>query len=546
MRRAPLRTTLAAAAVAVAVALLAGCTGATASTSSDDATPSSGGELVHAVPALADGWQQQQSNNWYKSQVWTQLVETLVYVDDEGTVYPWLADSWSESDDGLTYTFQIHPGVTFSDGSALTADVVAHNLDVLGLGDVDKGISRSPMIPLEYEKATATGDLTVEVQLSGPNEGFLASLGFFAAGMLSEATLDLPLEEQAQLENVAGTGPFVLESQTPGQKITLVRRDDYDWASSAFSHTGPAYLERIVFIAVDEDASRLGALESGQVDSIHYVQPTEEERLADAGWNVIHAPYFGTPINLVLRPQADIVDDVRVRQAIQVGIDRQELVDTVYNSSWKAATSAVQQASPGWVDLSDELAYDPDAATALLEEAGWTTVGDDGIRVKDGERLSLTAYTSPNLNTTSQLLELIAQQLAQIGIDLQIRQTDATSYSEVFSASATQLIPTANTFLDIATLKQYWGSSATNQFLLPSGAADTAEWDALLSQVAQTAPGTQERADAAAAVQEAAIEDAYTVPLIDNYQVYVTSPDVHDVTTNAVGRPYFYDTWKSS
>ncbi|MFT4233869.1 MAG: ABC transporter substrate-binding protein [Microbacterium sp.] len=533
------------AAITATALLLGGCA-STGSSQSTESTPRSGGQLVHAVPALADGWQQQQSNNWYKSQVWTQLVETLVYVDSDGTVYPWLADSWEESDDGLTYTFHIHPGVTFSDGSALTADTVAYNLDVLGLGDADKAISRSPMLPLEYEKATAVGDLDVEVTLSSPNEGFIASLGFFAAGMLSEATLDLPLEEQSELENVSGTGPFVLESETPGQKITLTRRDDYDWASPAFSHSGPAYLDSIVFVAVEEDASRLGALQSEQVDSIHYVQPTEEEQLKDAGWNVIYAKYSGTPINLVLRPEAEIVDDVRVRQAIQVGIDRQNLVDTVYNSNWNAAASVVQQASAGWVDLSDELAYDPEQAQALLDEAGWDDVGDDGIRVKDGERLSLTAYTSPNLNTTSQLLELIAQQLAEIGVDLQIRQTDATSYSEVFAATATQLIPTANTFLDAATLKQYWGTSAGNQFLLPADSADAEAWDGLLTAVAQTAPGSDERADAVQAVQEEAIEQAYTVPLIDNYQVYVTNADVHDVVTNAVGRPYFYDTWKSS
>ncbi|MDQ1130536.1 ABC transporter substrate-binding protein [Microbacterium sp. SORGH_AS_0888] len=530
----------------IATLLLAGCTAGTAPGQQGSETPHSGGQLVHAVPALADGWQQQQSNNWYKSQVWTQLVETLVYVDDTGTVHPWLADSWTSSADGLTYTLEIHPGVSFSDGTALTASTVAHNLNVLGLGEPDKGLTRAPLIPVEFQRAEATGELTVQVTLTSPNEGFIPSLGFFAAGMLSDATLDLPVEQQAKLENVVGTGPFVLESQTPGQRIVLKRRDDYGWASPAFSHSGPAYLERIVFVAVAEDASRLGALESGQADSIHYVQPTEEERLETAGWDVIRARYFGTPINFVLRPQAQIVDDVRVRRAIQSGIDRQELVDTIYNGSWHPATSAIQQASPGWVDLSGELAYDPDAAKRLLDEAGWVVSGGDGIRTRDGERLSLTAYTSPNLNTSSRLLELVSQQLAAIGIELSIRQTDATSYGDVFNAATTQLIPTANTFLDAATLKQYWGSTAADQFHLAGEATEASTLDPLLLALTRTAPGTPERAAAAEAVQRAVVSAAYTVPLVDNYQVYVASAKVHGIVTNAVGRPYFYDVWKSS
>ena len=105
---------------------------------------------MHSVAAIADGWQQQQSNNWYKSQVWAQLVDTLVYVDDAGTIYPWLAESWEVSDDGLTYTLTIRDGVTFSDGTPLTAEVVARNLNVLGLGEPDKGIARSALIPVEF------------------------------------------------------------------------------------------------------------------------------------------------------------------------------------------------------------------------------------------------------------------------------------------------------------------------------------------------------------------------------------------------------------
>jgi peptide/nickel transport system substrate-binding protein len=520
--------------------LLAGCAQAgDDAASTGEGEPKSGGELVHAVTDLADGWQQQQSNNWYKSQVWTQLVETLVYVDDEGTVYPWLADSWEESPDGLSYTITVRDGVSFSDGTPLTAETVAHNLNVLGLGDKEKGISRSPLIPGDFAGAVATGDLTVLVTLSAPNRGFIPSLGFFAAGILSDATLELPLEQQSDLANVVGTGPFVFEEQTPGKEIVVVRRDDYDWPTPAFDHTGPAYLDRIIFTVVADDGSRLGALESNQIDSLHFVQPSEELRLQDAGFNVIYGQYLGTPINFILRPGAAIVSDERVRQALQVGIDRQDIVDTIYNKNWKAATSSVQQAVPGWVDLGDQLTYDPEKAEELLDAAGWSERNGDGIRVKDGQTLTLPGYSSPYLNTSPQILELIAQQLKLIGIDFELQQTDIASYTDVQGNAQTPLVVTANTFLDATSLRQYWGTGFSNQFKLT-----TPELEPLLAGVTATADGTTERADAAAALQEATIAGAYTIPLVDNYQVLVTGPQVHDVVTNGVGRPYFYETWK--
>ena len=520
--------------------LLSGCASSAApEAATSQLQPQSGGELVHSVAAIADGWQQQQSNNWYKSQVWAQLVDTLVYVDDAGTVYPWLAESWEVSEDALTYTLTIRDGVTFSDGTPLTAEVVARNLNVLGLGEPDKGIARSALIPVEFAGAEATDDLTVDVTLSSPNGGFIPSLGFFATGIIGEATLDLPLEEQSSLENLVGSGPFVFESEKPGQQITIVRRDDYDWASSVFEHTGPAYLDKIVFAAIPEDSARLGSLESGQIDSLHYVQPSEETRLIDEGWNLVYADYLGTPINIVLRPEAEIVDDVRVRQALQVGIDREELVSTVYNENWNAATSTVQKAAPGWVDLSEELAYDPEAAEELLDAAGWSKKNAEGIRVRDGQTLTLPGYTSPNLNTSPSILELVAQQLRDIGIDLQLSTTDATTYVEIFNSAATPAITTANTFLDIATLKQYWGTTAVNQFKLTTDVLDP-----FLLDVAETTAGTPERDAAARTLQEETVREAYTIPLVDNYQVFVTSPEVHGLATNAVGRPYFYEVWK--
>ncbi|MBB2957972.1 ABC-type transport system substrate-binding protein [Pseudoclavibacter helvolus] len=318
----------------------------------------------------------------------------------------------------------------------------------------------------------------------------------------------------------------------------LTKRDDYNWASEAFDHEGPAYLDSITFNVLEEDSARQGALEAGQVDSVHFVQPSEEQRLIDDGFNVIYGEYLGTPINFVLRPNAEITNDVNVRQAIQHGVNRQEIVDTVFNSNWKPATSSVQAATPGWVDLSENLAFDQDLSSTLLDESGWTEKDAEGYRVKDGTRLTIPAYTSPFVNGSGQILELAAQQLKAVGIELEIRQTDASTYSDIFAAGGTPIFPVANSFLDATTLRQYWGQDYTNQFQLKNG-----ELEEQLLGVSETANGTDERAANLAKLQETVLEEAYTVPIVDNYQVFVTSPEVHGIETNAVGRPYFYDTW---
>lgn len=520
--------------LAITSLVVSACSGTSANAGGEGGD---GGELVHAVTALDGGWQQQASNDWYKSQVWTQLVETLVYVDDAGEVHPWLADEWEESADGLTYTISLHDGVTFSDGTPLDAEIVAKNLNVLGHGDEDKGIARSSIVPGEFTSAEAVDELTVKVTLSSPNRGFIASLGFFAAGIIGESTLDASLEEQSDLENLVATGPFVVESETPGKEIIVTKRDDYDWASPAFDHDGPAHLDKIIFSVVAEDGSRLGALESGQIDSSHRVQPNEETRLQDEGFNITYGNYSGTPINFALRPNTELLSDVKVRQAIQHGIDRDDLVKTVYNENWKPATSSVQSAVPGWVDLSDELEFDQDQSNKLLDEAGWSERDAEGYRVRDGERLTIPGYTSPNLNTTPELLELIAQHLKQIGIEVKIERTDASTYPKALANPSVPIIPIANSFLDATTLRQYWGQDFANQFFLEDG-----ELEGLLTEVTESALGSPERLAALEELQHTTIEQAYTVPLVDNYQVFVSSDRVSGIETNAVGRPYFYDT----
>ena len=536
------RRPLAALAGVALVSLLLSACGASsqADKPSSGRSPVSGGKLVELVTSLGTSWQQQDVYSWYDAQVWAQLVETLVYVDDKGKVEPWLATSWKVGDHGLRYDLTIKKGVTFSDGTPLTARVVADNLNLLGLGDDARGIGRLSGFPTGYVGAKDIGNSVVRVTLSEPDSGFLPTLGYFQAGILAPKTIDASRESQAKLENVIGTGPFVLDSYTPEKQIVLKRRTGYDWPHEGASHAGAAYLDTVTFRTVAEDSVRLGALTSGQADVIHYVQPSEEAGLESKGFKVVVAQYLSGADGLELRPSAAIVDDVDVRRAIQHGIDRKELIDTVFSRNWSAATSILTPSVPGWVDLSDDLKFDPALSKQLLDKAGWGTIGADGIRTKDGRPLSLVVYPSPYQNTSSAEIQLVAQQLKEVGIKLDIRQSDFSSYQAAIKSDALPIQETHYSVLDPDYLYSWYGAKNENRLR-----ANDAKLDELLRKLAVT-PASAEKDRYTEQAQRYLIDQAYFIPLENPSQVYAMSSKVHNFVTNGVGRPFFYEAWLAS
>lgn len=527
-----------------AALLLTSCSASNdpATSSSSASSPAdderSGGELTFLLTRLTESWQQQDTGDYYTSQVWQQVIDTLTFLDEQGEVHPYLAESWTVDESGTQYDFTIRDGVTFSDGTALTAEVVAENLNLLGLGDEAKGITRNSRFPSAYQNAEATGDLTVRVTLTEPNTGLLGALAGNGAGILSASTIALSKEEQGKIENVAASGPFTFESEEPGQSVTLVRRDDYNWGPQNALHEGPAYLERITYSAVSDASVRQGAVEAGQADILHGTIPSEEVQLEDAGFTVYRSKHLGVAWGLELRNTATGLDDERVRQAIQVGIDRQDVVDTLYSGGWEVATSIFNDNEPGAIDLSEELEYDPERAKSLLDEAGWSQVDGDGFRTKDGQRLSLTIYASPYITTSQADLQLVSQQLARIGVELVIGASDANTYNQLSSAD-TAIQEAHVVFVEPASgLREFWSETVGAKRLRTGDA----EFSALLDQAAASLDWETE-AELLAQIQRSAIEKAYYVPVHQIYQTFLAAEQVEDLSSTGLGRIYLYDTY---
>ena len=425
MRR---RSTLSLIAAGALAALLAGCAPATsdAGASATDGEPVPGGTLVFGDVQPITTAQTQRANNYSVANLLSQLEDRLTFIDPEtGELGGWIAEEFSANDDNTEFTFVIRDAVTFSDGTPLDADAVEQNLEFLGHGDPDQGIPANTGFS-GFDRAEVTGESEVTAYFSTPNYNFLTVTSTATAGLVSPATLELDIEGQSDVEQIVGSGPFVFESQIPEQEIRLTAREDYAWAPESSPNQGRAYLDEVVFTVLAEVGLRSGAVTSGQVDVARGIQPTDEQPLRDAGFEVVPTRTTELTVNFTgLRATDTVLEDVRVRQALQIGFDRDALAENVLGESYAPATSLLPADAPGYVDLSAELAYDPERAAELLDEAGWV-VGTDGIREKDGEPLEVSLAASNQSVVFRPAFEFIAEQWRGIGVHLDNRAGDNT------------------------------------------------------------------------------------------------------------------------
>ncbi|MGH7292417.1 MAG: ABC transporter substrate-binding protein, partial [Myxococcota bacterium] len=359
----------------------------------------------------------------------------------------------------------LRPGVTFSDGTPFDAETAVANLNIWSKGDPDRGIARVSLFPNSFKSADAIDAQTVKVTLSRPDLGFIPTLGYHGAVVLSKKTLALSVDEQGDLSNVVGSGPFVVKSWAPNQEVVLEKRPDYDWPAANAQHQGPAYLDSITFRVVPDDLQRGTSVESDQAHIAQNVPP-EELAAAKAEGFVVETPrFFGAAHGLQLRLSAKHLDDVKVRQAIQHAINRNEILKTVYTEDWLPATTIFNGNVPEAVDLSDHFAFDKDRAEQLLDEAGWTEVGADGIRVKNGERLSFFAVPSPFVSTSKLEWEVIAQQFKAVGIEVTLRNADVSAYAKYGTDDTLPFYEAHNSLVDAgASSYAQWSSKGANQF----------------------------------------------------------------------------------
>lgn len=546
MSRIP-RAALAAASVVTAAALLAGCSGGSSSTgSAPSGEPQEGGTLTYLEPQTWNTLYPPAAGFYPNGGIVDNIADRLLYQNPETLeLEPWIAEDWQVNDDATEYTFTLREGVTYSDGSPLDAENVVRNIDLFGKGDPDRALTVSEAIN-NYDRGEVVDDRTVRFHFSAPSPGFAQAVSTINSGLVSNETLERTGEEfgPGNATEIIGSGPFVIADEEIGTEISLEVREDYDWAPPSLEHQGRAYLDGIDYLVVPEDSVRVGTVTAQQAHIARQVEAPDETQFDADGLSLLAAATNGVNNGLSFRFRDPILEDIDVRKALIAGIDREQIVETLFTDSYPLATGALAETALGYTDTSEYYQYDPEKAAELLDGAGWE-IGSDGVREKDGQKLSLTFNEALPQPRSAEVVTLIQEQLGELGIEVNLLPGDQAAQDAArVEVGTLQVYHSMVGRADFDVLKSQYHSANRNTLLngYPDGSIGDEELDQLLQQVAST-PTEEGRAEASAAAQQRLAEQAYILPIFEEPQVFGFVDAVQGFRTESVGRPWFYDTW---
>lgn len=477
--------------------------------------------LVFAMNTDVQSMDPQIQNDTTSEQVVKMLYNTLLKFEDDGTVVGDLAESWSVSEDKLTWTFNLKQGVKFHNGKELTSADVKATFD-RALNAEAGGLRTTEIIKM-FTSVEAPDPYTVTITTDGPYgpmESLMCnmSLGIMDADYIEQYGLDLGTS--AEGEN--GTGPFKVVSWERDQEIVVERFDDYFGT--------PAKLQTVVYTIIPEAASRVIALETGEVDVID--KPTDEDlaRLeADTeNYTVLRKPTISQRL-FRFGCNDPIMSNTKVRQAIVYAIDRQAIIDALFTGSGYPSTAPLAPVTFGYSDLG-EIEQDLELAKSLLAEAGYP----DGFDTK--------IITTERYQNGIELAEIISQQLAEIGINAEIEVWEWSALSASWNGITADefdqpiFIMGAGPSMRDADggLRGLYTTSETGLNDRNYGFYSNAEVDALIEQGMQETD-QQKRVEIYKEAMEILYrEDPVAFWLFDMYGLAITSSKVEGVTLSPI------------
>lgn len=467
------------------------------------------------------------------------VFDTLVKQQPLGTFHPALATDWTVNEDATEYTFTLRDDVTFHDGTPFNAEAVKYTFDRIVDPETNSQMAFSFIGP--YMESEVVDDYTITVRFSSPNAAFLDGLSHPQLGPISQAAVE-ELGEDWGFSGIVGTGPFVFESYTPDSEVVLVKNADYAWGTEAvFGMSGAANIDRLIFKLIPEPTTRLAALESGEVDMIDSVPGLDVQRIDESEDYVLSQfDQAGHGYSLMFNQQKAPTDELAVRQAIAQAIDIEIMQDIVYEGLGSHACSALTSIMFAWSDVyCNQLPYDPDAAAAILDEAGWVMNEETGFRERDGETLTI-AHWSPDRPLNAATAQFLQEDLTAIGIDFQLNLADIAAYLETVRAGEhnTQQWWDTQTDPDGVFRTLYHSSNAGGGTNRNNYVND--DMDAMID-AAVGIGDIAARAEAYAAIQQKIADEVIMVFFNDPVVLFASTPSVDGVTILGGGFiPNFY------
>ena len=396
---------------------------ALSTTAATAGAPQRGGTLVVAFNADPETLDPHITTALLASRVLALIHDNLINRDYDGSFKPALAEKWDISSDGKVYTFTLKKGVKFHSGKDFSSADVKYTFE--RWLNTEKSPTSFAIKPID--KIEAPDPQTVRFTLKEPYNIFLDQLAGAWAVMLNQATVDKAGNDYG-ITVADGTGPYKFVSWTRNQKIVLARNDAYTWGSSMFQNQGPAYVDGIEIRIIPEDNTRLAEFQAGNVHLVQDVPQGDVERLnTTPGVSIVKYDQLQTSY-LGFNTRKPPFDDPRVRQAVNLAINRDEIVTGANFGLGAPARTMLTPSTPFYWAGSDQAAptFDTAKAGALLDQAGWSP-GTGGIREKDGQQLILPLWII-NPGTAVLQAQILEQQLAKIGVKVDTKQYEQTAW----------------------------------------------------------------------------------------------------------------------
>jgi peptide/nickel transport system substrate-binding protein len=362
--------------------------------------------------------------------VYANVFEGLTRIGPNGEVLPDLAQSWTVSDDGKVYTFKLHTGVKFHDGTDFDANDVKFSLD---RARAENSVNAQKGLFAAIDTVEVVDPATVKVTLKHPQGSFLYNMGWGDAVMVAPESAD------TNKEKPIGTGPFKFQNWAKGSSITLVKSDAY-WGD-------PIFLDKAEFRIIPDAAAAVPAILSGDVQAFPFFPPDAAAQVqGDPNLKVVIGSTEGETI-LAMNNKKPPFDNLKVRQAISYALDRKAIIDGASAGLGVAIGSHMAPSNKAYVDLTGEYPHDIEKAKALLKEAGF----EGGIKAT----LKLPPPDYARLGG-----EIIASELRDIGIDLEIIPVEWAQWlDQVFTKKDYDLTIVSHTEpndIDIYSRKDYY------------------------------------------------------------------------------------------
>lgn len=382
-----------------------------------------GGTVTMAFPFDPDSLDIQKANTG--AYVGAFIYSSLIAKDPDGNYVPYMAESWEISPDGLAYTFHLKHDVKFHNGDPVTAQDWVWSFE--RAVNPDTASPLSGVVLGRMKSVEAVDDYTLKLTLTEPYYYLFDNLQYEGImGVLSKRAVEESGDDYAR--SPVGAGPFIFKEWVTADHITLERNPDFTWGPS-YTNGTPPNIQTLIFRTIPESSTIVAGLEAGEITwaGNGYLAPVDVNSLESTGmFDVIRFPAYATMPYINLNLSKEPFNDLRVRQALNLAVDRQAMIDIVVpDSGATPAYGPLPPSAEGYWSGVEQIGYtyDLERAKQLMQDAGYT-YNSNGMLEKDGVPLSFTLYVINGLAIDGKADEVLQSQWKQLGVDVNLEISD--------------------------------------------------------------------------------------------------------------------------